>query len=113
MALPTIKILAIPGVSTLIAFLSYSSQYLLFRLEPRPLDKEEIIIFNGLIGCIWICYFRACFTNPGGIPRTSHQTYGVEKADAAGQTPGKLGRWCKKCDAPKPPRAHHCKECKR
>jgi palmitoyltransferase len=25
----------------------------------------------------------------------------------------KSRKWCRKCDAPKPPRAHHCKECKR
>lgn len=23
------------------------------------------------------------------------------------------GRWCKKCKAVKPPRAHHCKQCER
>ena len=107
---PSLKTLALPGVCALIAFLSYSSQVLLLSLDPLPLDKRELITFNVLVGCIWVCYYRACFTDPGRITKGLCQEDGTGSSASGNRS---LGRWCRKCEAPKPPRAHHCKECKR
>ncbi|KMU86710.1 palmitoyltransferase pfa4 [Coccidioides immitis H538.4] len=60
--------LAVPAVCTLIAFLSYTSQYLFYEIDPGPLSKSESIKFNALVVCIWICYARACATDPGSVP---------------------------------------------
>ena len=109
---PSLKTFALPGVWTLIAFLSYSSQFLLGSLEPQPLTTQEVVIFNVLVSCIWICYYRACFTDPG-LPDglSDGEDKRLSTTDASANTT--IGRWCKKCEAPKPPRAHHCKECKK
>ncbi len=108
------------GVSTLIAFLSYSSQYLFRSLEP-PLERRSLFVFNLLVACIWICYYRACTTDPGGIPRTWDDAAGTgDEPDTSshkdvhgGRKISNPQRWCAKCEMYKPPRAHHCKECKK
>jgi palmitoyltransferase len=99
--------LAIPGVLGLISFLSFSSQYLFHHIDPEPLSSKETIIFNALIAALLICYARTILTDPGHIP--SNWAVGSDKPTATGAKP----RWCRKCEAVKPPRAHHCKICKR
>ena len=111
--------LAIPGLSILTTILSYGSQYLFLHIAPSPLTQGQTIRFNLLVACIWISYFRACFTDPGRIPkeRVAPQRHSVDNGGAEMETdapsPSKGGRWCRKCEAPKPPRAHHCKTCRR
>ncbi|KLJ11197.1 hypothetical protein EMPG_13507 [Blastomyces silverae] len=68
MASINVSRLAIPAVSLLITFLAYSSQYIFLYLEPSPLSKDQLIKFNVLVACLWICYYRACTTDPGHVP---------------------------------------------
>ena len=115
--------LAIPAVCILISFLAYSSQVLFLYLEPRPLSLQEISRFNILVLCIWICYYKACYTDPGntyqyldGDGQEIGKTKGGQEEDESesernGTTT--RNRWCRKCDRSKPPRAHHCKSCGR
>ena len=114
---PPVSALAVPGVCALIAFLSYSSQWLFGRIEPYPLDQSQAVIFNALVACIWICYYRAIITDPGRVPREGSNDLEpevtVEASSDVCDTSRQPRRWCKKCKAPKPPRAHHCKECQR
>ncbi|KAL2357667.1 putative zinc finger protein DHHC domain-containing protein [Cryomyces antarcticus] len=114
MHLPPISKLAVPGVVLLISFLSFTSQLLFLSIEPGPLKEQQTLTFNILIGCLLVCYTRACLTNPGHLPKES--TLGDNKQklgepDSDGSR-ARL-RYCTKCEAPKPPRAHHCKICKR
>ncbi|KAK9380035.1 DHHC palmitoyltransferase-domain-containing protein [Kockiozyma suomiensis] len=52
---------------------------------------------------IWITYVLAIFVPPGSPPRPDfHPDEGLAK----------LSTFCKKCNAVKPPRAHHCRMCK-
>ncbi|EHY59619.1 Palmitoyltransferase [Exophiala dermatitidis] len=107
---------AVPVVVSLIAFLSYSSQYLIGKIEPGPLSPKESLIFNTLVACIWLSYVRACTTDPGQVPpdwdreqlEASNASYGSDGSKAVSRH-----RYCRKCNAVKPPRAHHCKICKR
>ncbi|CAG8978593.1 hypothetical protein HYALB_00011743 [Hymenoscyphus albidus] len=129
--------LAIPAVCTLIFFLSYTSQILFHYLEPGPLLWEETLWFNGFVLCIWWTYDRACTVDPaprGWVNRVVGQVLEQETECANTGVEEKIGseessseeveeeeevkipkgmRWCKKCKAIKPPRAHHCKKCSR
>lgn len=127
------------SVVILISFLSYTSQYLFYYLdETHHLRRSpsQILIFNVLVLCIWICYYRACVTDPGQIPQrwedlispshvgkntgagaVSRDNKRVEEEEdddgGNGQRKRRMqARWCNKCQMPKPPRTHHCKECK-
>ena len=107
--------LAVPGVCLLISFLSYPSQVLFLYLDPAPLTRIELFIFNSLVFCIWVCYGRACRTNPGNVrpvwqPESSKDGAKQEETFEAGMM---RSRWCRRCEVRKPPRAHHCKACGR
>jgi palmitoyltransferase len=107
--------LAIPGVSILILFLAYTSQYLFYYIEPGPLTKTEAIWFNVFVLGIWWCYDRACFVEAGpkGWVGKVIRDEGESDDEAEDRVLKKGMRWCKKCDAVKPPRAHHCRKCGR
>jgi len=114
-----IQNLAVPSVYMLILFLGYPSQWLLMHLEPGPLTKNEIITANVLLVLIFTTYTKSVFVDAGTIPRDwaerlEGEIEGNEKErEGEGGGKGKSRKWCRKCDAAKPPRAHHCKECKR
>lgn len=106
--------LAVPAVYVLIAFLGYPSQILFLYLEPAPLTKNELILSNVLLVLIFITYTRSVYVDPGTIPKEALKEHGVSSEGAKdGKSGGQRTKWCRKCDAVKPPRAHHCKECKR
>jgi palmitoyltransferase len=115
MAAFTFSKLAIPGVSLLVIFLAYSSQVLFLHIEPGPLSNRELIQFNLLIFCLWICYLRACITSPGSVPQDWIPMNAVNgETDTRDTHDGRSRqRWCRKCEAFKPPRTHHCKTCGR
>ncbi|KAJ5625464.1 hypothetical protein N7510_001773 [Penicillium lagena] len=81
--------LAIPAVSVLISFLAYTSQYFFLHFESAPLQKDEAWKINIFALCIWICYFRACYTDPGRLPRES----AGQKPD--GGSAHSRQRWCR------------------
>lgn len=99
--------LAIPSVCFLIAVLAYGSQILFHYLEPGPLTTRQAWIFNALVACIWLSYERTCRLDPGRLPLHLQEKLNEDAKLTRGQ------RWCQKCNAVKPPRAHHCKQCAR
>lgn len=103
--------LAIPVVSLLISFLAYTSQYFFLHFQQAPLQKNEAWWLNILATCIWICYYRACTVDPGHIPKNWKPADG--KQPHPSQEDIGRQRWCRRCEALKPPRAHHCKKCGR
>lgn len=102
--------LSIPAVSILISFLAYTSQYFFLHFESVPLRKDEVWKINIFALCIWVCYLRSCYVDPGRLPASQKNanTSPEEKAQAT-----RRQRWCRRCEAYKPPRAHHCKACQR
>jgi palmitoyltransferase len=108
---------AVPFVYGLIFILGYPSQWLLMHLDPGPLTKNELIATNVTLILIWITYTKSVYVDPGKIPRDwAEKELGNEKSTVSERerdVVAKSRKWCRKCDAPKPPRAHHCKECKR
>jgi palmitoyltransferase len=110
--LPAIEDLAIPGVSILIIFLAYTSQYLFYYIEPGPLSKNQAIWFNIIVAGIWWCYDRACTVDAAPRRWVEIATRDLIEEDDNGEVLLQKGmRWCKKCEAVKPLRAHHCKKC--
>ncbi|KUI62017.1 Palmitoyltransferase PFA4 [Cytospora mali] len=116
--------LFIPAVCLLIALLGYTSQWLFNTaeyLEPGPLTQRETTTFNILLVCLWLTYYKACTVPPGRYnfppPKKSddkpnHDTNEPHEPPSTGLGPKVTTRWCKKCSAPKPLRAHHCRHCK-
>ncbi|KAF2869315.1 DHHC palmitoyltransferase-domain-containing protein [Massariosphaeria phaeospora] len=103
--------LAVPSVYGLILFLGYPSQWLLLHLEPWPLSKNQLIHTNLVLVCIFITYTKTVFVDPGTFPRKKDDGEELSVGNGCGKE--KARKWCRKCNAAKPPRAHHCKECKR
>lgn len=121
--------LFIPGVCLLIVFLGYSSQWLFNTaeyLEPGPMTQQETTIFNILLICLWWTYYKACTIPPGryDFPLPTPSADSKDEPVPAESKPDKPlppsepllnnttpARWCKKCSAPKPLRAHHCRHC--
>lgn len=104
--------LALTGVVALISFLAYGSQFLFRYVEPHALQQKQAFIFNALVACIWITYTRASFTNPGWVPRALNLDHSASRHSPPLKKVPRW-RWCRKCEALKPPRAHHCKICQR
>lgn len=111
--------LAVPAVLVLIAFLGYSSQLLYPHLDPHPLERNQKITFNLLLACLLTSFARACLTDAGRVPKgwapPPVRVHGEDKPvkEKDEDAPRVRPRWCSKCEAPKPPRAHHCKICGR
>ncbi|KAK3694931.1 palmitoyltransferase pfa4-like protein [Podospora appendiculata] len=106
--------LFVPGVCILIAFLGYFSQWLFQTspdLLPGPLTTRESVVFNLLLASLWYTYYKACTVDPGRY--VFHSSPPPTSAIPPPPTTTTATRWCKKCSAPKPPRAHHCRHCGR
>lgn len=106
----SISKLAIPTVSFLVSFLAYTSQYFFLHFESVPLRKDEVWKLNIVTLCIWVCYFRSCYVDPGRL--SQNLVAPASNSQDKAQT-GSRQRWCRRCEAYKPARAHHCKTCKR
>ncbi|KAG9555414.1 zf-DHHC-domain-containing protein, partial [Aureobasidium melanogenum] len=109
----TIQQCAIPAVTFLICLIAYPSQWLLRRLGPQPLTRQQSIILHVYALVILFCYYKACFTDPGRIPKDWIPNQNETVKEKKLQDGRQRQRWCRKCQAYKPPRAHHCKTCER
>ncbi|KAF2858778.1 zf-DHHC-domain-containing protein [Piedraia hortae CBS 480.64] len=121
--------IALPACLLIIVFLVVSSQWLFVYIEPGPLTTREFLIFNTINACVLICYARTCLTDPGRVPQSygrRNSTTSSDEVTHRNSDPAQrrsetqmLGssnaprRWCRKCSAWKPPRAHHCRTCQR
>ncbi|KAH0150622.1 zf-DHHC-domain-containing protein, partial [Aureobasidium melanogenum] len=109
----TIQQCAIPAVTCLICLIAYPSQWLLRRLGPQPLTTQQSIILHAYALVILFCYYKASFTDPGRIPKDWIPKESETVKEKIIQDGRQRQRWCRKCQAYKPPRAHHCKTCER
>jgi len=109
----SIERLAVPFGTGLIGFLAFPSQLLFHYIEPGPLRKGDAYFFNAIVACVYICFYRTCFTDPGKIPQNWQERLPLDNEAADDAQASQRQRWCRKCEAFKPPRAHHCKTCRR
>ena len=86
----------------IIIFLAYGSQVLFVYIEPYGLTTEQSLHFNLIVLFTFVGYTKSWLTDPGRVS-TSWQP----------KNKAYRSRWCRKCEAFKPMRAHHCKTCGR
>lgn len=114
MTRPLLHRLAPPVATLFVCFLAYTSQWLFHYIEPGPLRKGDAYLFNALVVCLFVSYYRTCNLDPGRIPYAWDEKLLASSTDETDKHQGPLRqRWCRKCEAYKPPRAHHCKTCER
>ncbi|THW02645.1 zf-DHHC-domain-containing protein [Aureobasidium pullulans] len=107
----TIQQCAIPAVTFLICIIAYPSHWLLRQLGPQPLTGQQSVILHVYALVIFFCYYKACFTDPGRIPKDWVPKQSEIPKGRRSPDERQRQRWCRKCQAYKPPRAHHCKTC--
>ncbi|KAI0783096.1 DHHC palmitoyltransferase-domain-containing protein [Abortiporus biennis] len=98
----------------LISFIAYSSQiFIIWPWYGRELTVELLTLllpFNLLVAMLLWNYYLSVTTDPGRVPKgwqpNAQEGYEVKKLTRG-------PRYCRNCDSYKPPRAHHCKQCKR
>ncbi|KAL7408816.1 DHHC palmitoyltransferase-domain-containing protein [Mrakia frigida] len=99
----------------LISFIAYTSQiFVIWPWYDRELSWELVALlgpFNVLVGMIFWSYYLCVTTEPGRVPDKWEPDPGREDMEVKKLTGGP--RYCSKCSAYKPPRAHHCKTCNR
>jgi palmitoyltransferase len=83
----------------LIAFAGYGTY--LFILVPHHDSPLQLIWFQFSLLMTWLSYYLAITVSPGS-PKTGFEPFN-----------GEWKRWCVKCNAYKPERSHHCRQCKR
>ncbi|WVQ98972.1 hypothetical protein IAU59_006104 [Kwoniella sp. CBS 9459] len=103
------------GTTLLISFIAFSSQ--IFVVWPWygrvvSVDLLRLLVpFNFLVFMVFWNYRLCVITPPGGVPQgwrpnlSAMEGVEVKKGNHA-------PRYCKTCEHYKPPRAHHCRQCK-
>ena len=115
----TIQEIAPYATLTIQSILAFPSQWLFTKIEPGPLTRNQTIRFNLVVFCLMFCYCRAWLSDPGRVPsdwkleEVTTDSEAQESADSLTTNSNQRLRWCRRCEAYKPPRAHHCKTCKR
>jgi hypothetical protein len=74
------------------------------------IGKVHIVIFNSLILLAYWSHLRAMLTNPGAVPKDALP---VDYYESGGGHLQQSDNMCRRCQAYKPPRAHHCSTCQR
>jgi palmitoyltransferase len=98
---PIFQALAIPAVCLLILFLAYSSQYLFHtaeNLDPGPPSSRLTIIFNVLLGLLWITYYRACTVHPGQYRHSAEFVRGFRGGKEQDDEREDSDKECKACE---------------
>ncbi|KAK7695072.1 hypothetical protein QCA50_002262 [Cerrena zonata] len=99
----------------LISFIAYSPQiFVIWPWYGRALSIQLLTLlvpFNALVGMLLWNYYLCVTTNPGQVPRGWHPESDDDAIEVKKLTKGP--RFCRTCECYKPPRAHHCRQCKR
>ncbi|XP_035696431.1 palmitoyltransferase ZDHHC3-like [Branchiostoma floridae] len=77
----------------------------------------HVVLFNIIVFLLTLAHLRAVFSDPGIVPLPANN---IDFSDVRSAGKRKLSEkeaedWtvCARCDAYRPPRAHHCKICRR
>ncbi|GAA5836028.1 hypothetical protein JCM9279_002167 [Rhodotorula babjevae] len=109
----------VAGTLALITFIGFSSQLFVvlpsYRYDTRdPALWRLLGPFNALLALLYLNYALTVRTDPGRVPlgwEPDWRQFESGEVEVKKQTGGP--RFCRTCQAYKPPRAHHCRQCKR
>ncbi|KAI8366111.1 DHHC palmitoyltransferase-domain-containing protein [Radiomyces spectabilis] len=105
------------GVCLLITTIAYSSQFFVFApaLGGWSLATVKVLTpLNLLVLMVYYNYYLAVTTDPGRIPADWEPPSSLLITTKTNPSEGITGpRFCKSCNIHKPPRAHHCRYCRR
>lgn len=83
------------------------------RMSYSFAGMSNIVIASTFMCLILTSYFKSIFTSPGSVPAgwKPDLESGLEEISEDGSSAPPPVRYCQKCAAPKPERAHHCRVC--
>ncbi|KAM9989168.1 hypothetical protein ACTFIY_005209 [Dictyostelium cf. discoideum] len=101
-----------------IPFVFYYTKNIYNNFDNNRIGNLLVLVFFHLIFIITqICFYRASFTDPGGIPDNFPdfllQSQDLESVSFYEFNSSGKNRKCSKCSLNKPDRCHHCSKCKR
>ncbi|WWD09908.1 hypothetical protein V865_008037 [Kwoniella europaea PYCC6329] len=103
------------GTTLLISFISFSSQiFVVWPWYGRVISVDLLKLLVPFNFCVFMVFwnYRLCvITPPGGVPigwRPNLSSMEGQEVKKGNHAP----RYCKTCEHYKPPRAHHCRQCK-
>lgn len=104
----------VAGVLITITFLYLSSVFnvIIPWLSYSVPGATNLLILTTTTGLGLLCYVLCVFVDPGSPP-TGYEPDAEQIAVAMQVKRGGGKRFCKKCNAHKPPRTHHCRRCGR
>eukprot|EP00164_Ancoracysta_twista_P002345 GFYU01003099.1.p1 GENE.GFYU01003099.1~~GFYU01003099.1.p1 ORF type:complete len:345 (-),score=53.47 GFYU01003099.1:187-1221(-) len=94
--------------------------YVYFTILLPWWTERQVVSFTGVVNIamavvltssIFFNYFMCVLTPPGHVP-DDLEMEGAQDEEAPARGQG-FAKFCRKCDRPKPPRAHHCHVCRR
>ncbi|KAI8336249.1 DHHC palmitoyltransferase-domain-containing protein [Chlamydoabsidia padenii] len=107
------------GVSLLILSFATTSQWIILAPALGGWSSPQIVTTLGPLNLgiliLGYYYYMAIVTEPGKVPDGWEPPYSLIPApEEVHANKGETGpRYCRSCDAYKPPRAHHCRVCRR
>ncbi|EPZ33521.1 Zinc finger, DHHC-type, palmitoyltransferase domain-containing protein, partial [Rozella allomycis CSF55] len=72
-----------------------------------------VIFYHILFVLLIVSYLKTCFVNPGCPSSSSMDFAPTGNPPSITRKENGKERYCRKCDAPKPDRCHHCSVCKK
>ncbi|GAA6059464.1 hypothetical protein JCM10212_005403 [Sporobolomyces blumeae] len=109
----------VAGTLVLISFIGFSSQLFIvlpsYEHDWRDRELVKLLVpFNVLLALLYLNYALTVATDPGSIPKGWEPNWdAIETGQAEVKKLTGGPRFCRTCQAYKPPRAHHCRQCKR
>ncbi|ORZ18939.1 DHHC palmitoyltransferase-domain-containing protein [Absidia repens] len=107
------------AVTGLIGTLAYTTQQFVLAPALGGWSSPQTLKFLGPLNLgiliLSYYYYLAINTDPGKVPEGWEPPYSlIQTPDQVQAEKGETGpRFCRSCDAYKPPRAHHCRVCRR
>ncbi|GAA5938503.1 DHHC family palmitoyltransferase [Sporobolomyces koalae] len=106
------------GTVLLISFIGFTSQlWVILPSYPEGLRDSNLLKllapFNVLLALLYWNYYLTVTTNPGTVPKGWEPDWReIETGQAEVKKLTGTARFCRTCQAYKPPRAHHCRQCR-
>ncbi|XP_036327295.1 palmitoyltransferase ZDHHC3-like [Rhagoletis pomonella] len=88
---------------------------ILLTMEASIWAPVHVIMFNTIIFLLCMAHLKAVLSDPGRVPLPANRIDFSDLHTTGKNENGVVGEWtvCTRCETYRPPRAHHCRICKR